>query len=496
MPVREVALDRDIRSPRLLPSPVCALSWYSLRRLLSVLVLLSIDLGALGVALAAQAYAADSSTAKLLWPGLTASGLVVACVVLVACLALNGLYGRLSTRHRPWRLTATWGLGLCVSLVLLLFVDADALGARLVAVWLLAWVLAFCGRWLFDAVLEYRYGKGGDLPRALLVGSAEEGDRALQMLAGMPTQFRVSVVGLVRPVDAASSPGAGTHRCEGPPVVGTTLTLPAALRSCRASEVILADPHSLNGGLQGVMDACRTSRVALKVVVPDLVLGDGAVSYVPGLDCPLFVVRPKPAGSGSFVMKRVADIVLSALLLVLLSPLLLLVAALVKLTSRGPVLFVSDRVGIDQRPFRFYKFRTMVADAPALQCELEELNEADGVLFKMCDDPRVTRVGRVLRRLSIDELPQLLNVMKGDMSLVGPRPLPLRDCAHMEEWQRRRHVVQPGMTGLWQVSGRSDIGFDEMVELDIRYIETWSLWSDARIAWRTAAAVLRSRGAY
>ena len=244
------------------------------------------------------------------------------------------------------------------------------------------------------------------------------------------------------------------------------------------------------------MDACRERGVALKVVSLGLQQHADAVTYIPGLDCPLFVVRPQPAGAGSYLVKQVGDRVGSALLLVVLSPLFLVIAVLIKVTSRGPVFFVDERVGVGQRPFRCYKFRTMVENARESQDALEELNEADGVLFKMRDDPRVTPVGRVLRRLSLDELPQLFNVLKGDMSLVGPRPLPLRDCELMDDWHRRRHVMLPGITGLWQVSGRSDLSFDDMVRLDLQYMETWSLRSDLHILWRTAGAVLNSRGAY
>ncbi len=281
-----------------------------------------------------------------------------------------------------------------------------------------------------------------------------------------------------------------------PPVVAEPAALREALQSTGAAQVIIADPAALNGQMRGVMDACRASGAALKVVATDLHLDGPAGGYIPGLDCPLYVVQPKPAGWTSYLVKRVLDRVVAAILLLVLSPLLLVVAALVKLTSRGPVFFVGQRVGLGQRPFRLYKFRTMVAGAHEAQAELESCNEADGVLFKIHDDPRITRLGRVLRRLSIDELPQLFNVLKGDMSLVGPRPLPLRDCELMEEWHKRRHVVLPGITGLWQVSGRSDLGFTDMVELDLRYIETWTLRSDARIAWLSAGAVLHTRGAY
>jgi len=314
----------------------------------------------------------------------------------------------------------------------------------------------------------------------------------LPTLATLGPASRVKIVGLV--TEASRQRSAETLG-DLPPVVATPDDLRAALSASGAVEVIVADPAALNGQIGSVMDACRSSGVALKIVSPSLP-DDVAVGYMPGLDCPLFVVRPRPAGAGSYLVKQALDITISALLLVLLSPLFLVIALLVKLTSRGPVFFVDERVGICQRPFRFYKFRTMRHDAKASQSTIEHFNEADGVLFKIRDDPRITGLGRVLRRFSLDELPQLFNVLKRDMSLVGPRPLPLRDNELMEEWHRRRHVMLPGITGLWQVSGRSDLGFDDMVRLDLQYMETWSLKTDLYIAWQTAGAVVRSRGAY
>ena len=168
----------------------------------------------------------------------------------------------------------------------------------------------------------------------------------------------------------------------------------------------------------------------------------------------------------------------------------------IKLTSRGPVFYSDLRIGVGQKPFRCFKFRTMYRDAAEQQGELEALNEATGAIFKIKDDPRVTKAGRVLRRWSIDELPQLFNVLRGNMSLVGPRPLPLRDFKLMDDWHKRRHVVLPGLTGPWQTSGRSDMGFDDMIRLDFRYIEDWSLLSDFKIMLRTVGAVVFSRGAY
>jgi lipopolysaccharide/colanic/teichoic acid biosynthesis glycosyltransferase len=194
--------------------------------------------------------------------------------------------------------------------------------------------------------------------------------------------------------------------------------------------------------------------------------------------------------------KRGFDLVASVLFLVVGIPLWLLIAVAIKLDSRGPVLYVSRRVGVREQEFGMLKFRTMVAGAAEQQDALEEENEASGALFKIRDDPRVTRVGRVLRRLSLDELPQLVNVLRGEMSLVGPRPLPLRDHAMLQDWHRARSLVLPGMTGLWQISGRSGLEFDDLVRLDFTYIENWSIWSDVSIIARTIPAVLSGRGAY
>jgi lipopolysaccharide/colanic/teichoic acid biosynthesis glycosyltransferase len=177
-------------------------------------------------------------------------------------------------------------------------------------------------------------------------------------------------------------------------------------------------------------------------------------------------------------------------------PLWLAIAAAVKLNSGGPVFFRDRRVGLGEREFGMLKFRTMRADAAGEQAALEASNEADGPLFKIREDPRVTAVGAVLRRFSLDEIPQLWNVLRGEMSLVGPRPLPLRDFQRLEGWHRKRYLVLPGVTGLWQISGRSNLGFDDLVRLDFFYLENWSIWLDISILAKTIPAVLSGRGAY
>ena len=194
-------------------------------------------------------------------------------------------------------------------------------------------------------------------------------------------------------------------------------------------------------------------------------------------------------------VKRLADIIGSSLLIILLSPLFLLVSLLVK-SDGGPVLFRQERIGKNGAPFKMLKFRSMIVDAEVKLAELEEKSDGNGVLFKMRDDPRVTKVGRLLRRYSIDELPQLFNVLGGTMSLVGPRPALPKEVAAYDEWATRRLLVQPGITGLWQVSGRSNLSWEESVRLDQYYVENWSITTDLLILLRTLKAVMASDGAY
>jgi lipopolysaccharide/colanic/teichoic acid biosynthesis glycosyltransferase len=190
------------------------------------------------------------------------------------------------------------------------------------------------------------------------------------------------------------------------------------------------------------------------------------------------------------------DVAISSALLLLFAPLLIGVAAAIKMTSPGSVLFLQERIGLNKRRFKIYKFRTMVPNAEQLMPSLESKNEVSGPVFKIRKDPRITPIGRYLRRNSIDELPQLFNVLIGDMSLVGPRPLPVRDYEGFnEDWQRRRFSVRPGITCLWQVNGRSGISFDQWMLLDLQYMDEWSLWLDLKILARTVPAVVRGSGA-
>jgi lipopolysaccharide/colanic/teichoic acid biosynthesis glycosyltransferase len=217
---------------------------------------------------------------------------------------------------------------------------------------------------------------------------------------------------------------------------------------------------------------------------------------VPGQTVPLFELKPPVFEGMDFVVKRTFDFVGAGILLIAFSPLLAGIAIMIKLTSRGPVFFRSRRPGIGGQPFDCLKFRTMHTNAEHRQAELEGENEASGALFKIRRDPRLTPFGGLLRRFSLDELPQLWNVLRGDMSLVGPRPLPQRDYERLLDWHRKRYLVLPGITGLWQVSGRAELDFDELVRLDFLYLERWSVFLDLSILVKTVPAVLLRKGAF
>ena len=196
------------------------------------------------------------------------------------------------------------------------------------------------------------------------------------------------------------------------------------------------------------------------------------------------------------ICKRIMDVVCSAAALAVLSPIFLAVAVAIKLEDKGPVIFTQNRTGKDGRVFRMYKFRSLYVDAEKRRSELLARNEADGPLFKIADDPRVTKVGRFIRRTSIDELPQLVNILKGEMSIVGPRPLVTYDQNQCTEYQAQRLLVKPGLTCIWQVSGRSDTSFDELIEMDLEYIRNQSLWLDIKLILKTVVVVFTHKGAY
>jgi exopolysaccharide biosynthesis polyprenyl glycosylphosphotransferase len=261
-------------------------------------------------------------------------------------------------------------------------------------------------------------------------------------------------------------------------------------------ELLVADSGLGEEQLLEIVEAAHRRAVKVRIAprTPELLVERG--EYVPGQGVPLFELRPPILAGTDWFTKRAFDLVVGALIVVAGLPMWLLIALAIKLSSSGPVFYADDRVGLGERGFRMLKFRTMVVGADRQKPALEDANEAGAVLFKIRDDPRVTSIGRILRRFSVDEIPNVINVLRGEMSLVGPRPLPVRDYRLLESWHRRRSNILPGMTGLWQVAGRSDLTFDDLVRLDFYYLENWSIWLDVTILFKTPFVVLARRGAY
>jgi exopolysaccharide biosynthesis polyprenyl glycosylphosphotransferase len=312
--------------------------------------------------------------------------------------------------------------------------------------------------------------------RVLLVGDGESLEKLHRLLSASGRMLTYQFVGAFEP--------------------GRDGSLEDRLGQVHPDEIILNEGDLDEGTLLDLVETAHRSGVRVRIAptTTDLLLQQG--EYVPGQGAPLFELRPPVLAGADWAVKKVFDFGVSVLVLLIGLPLWLLIAIAIRLDSRGPVLFHDRRVGVGEQEFGMLKFRTMVAGAAEQQLVLEERNEAAGALFKIRDDPRVTRVGRVLRRLSLDEVPQVLNVLRGEMSLVGPRPLPLRDYRQLEPWHRKRYHVLPGITGLWQISGRSNLTFDDLVRLDFYYIENWSIWLDISILVRTLPAVFTRRGAY
>ena len=416
--------------------------------------------------------------------------------VLLALFAMKGLY----RQPRSAGLLDYTGIiassattGVAMLIVIVFIYSSTQFYSRLIfaLAWLVIIALLTVWRGLFIGFQRWQWTRGIGREQVLVVGGTGLGRQVMEGIVAQPN-LGYALAGYLddRPTPPTERPNGHFRH------LGALEALAEVLAHQPVQQVILALPFWQHQRLPDLVEVCRVNGVEFRLA-PDLYelsFDRVDVGNVGGI--PLIGLKDMSLKGANLLIKRLIDIAL----VLLLSPLLLGIGALIALAIRrdspGPIIFEQQRVGKGGRLFTTYKFRTMVPDAEARKAELLGLNEADGPIFKIKNDPRITHVGRVLRRTSLDELPQFWNVLKGDMSIVGPRPPTPAEVDSYEDWHHRRLEVIPGITGLWQVLGRSDTSFDEMVRLDIYYAENWSPGMDLRIMLQTIPVVLSAKGAY
>lgn len=387
-----------------------------------------------------------------------------------------------------FRLARATGISLVLLVILSFWFKLAFLSRSFVFIFAgLQLAILILGRMLIMSLLKR--SKRVDDHRILVVGS---GDHAVGFAKTVVerSSWNNQFLGYVRVPDEVSAETAQ-------PIVGDLEDLAPFLDQEVVDEVVFAVPGRSPEDFARALAACDERGVDVLLTIPPAVPHNGNVEIanVTGFDMPMLGISRTPTGEVRLVGKRLLDIIVSTTAIILLSPIMLATLIAIKIDDPGPVLFKQVRSGRNGRKFVMLKFRSMCVDAEAKKKELESLNEMGGPVFKMKNDPRITRVGRFIRKTSIDELPQLFNVFIGTMSLVGPRPPLPSEVAQYKPWQRRRLSVRPGITGLWQVSGRNNIDFEEWMQLDLKYIDSWSLWLDLKILCKTVPAVLFKSGA-
>ena len=402
-----------------------------------------------------------------------------------------GTYRRVDPREK-WRL-ARQAFGLVTVGSLMLFAALYLLRggyvsrSLVICLWAVDTVFVVCGRWLLFSVAAWYRQRMGNFRYFLIVGTGASA-RELAAVIEQGSVIGDRIVGLAYTGGSAPAELAGRYRLL--PVA----EVPAVIEAQPVDEVIFAVGREELEQMEPIMRRCQEDGVYTRVHLEFLPLSVPNVYVEQVRGVPLLTFANTP-DEPLLLLKRMADMALAAAALVCISPLLLAIALLVKGTSPGPVIYRQTRCGLGGRRFTLYKFRSMIENAEALRAGLESQNEAEGPVFKIANDPRMTPVGRWLRKYSLDELPQLWNILRGDMSFVGPRP-PLPDeVVQYEKWQRRRLRMRPGLTCLWALEGRSAVGFERWMQLDLSYIDNWSFWLDVKIFLKTIPRVLRGSGA-
>jgi exopolysaccharide biosynthesis polyprenyl glycosylphosphotransferase len=341
-------------------------------------------------------------------------------------------------------------------------------------------------QWYFKRSVK----EGKNRLNILIIGT---GDRAKELSEKLKRQtaWGIKVLGHLDPDHSRI----GTMVLDAP-VIGTVSDIEKCLKEFVVDEVIIAIPRTLLNDVEKIYQACEEEGIKLRFMADVFNLQVARMGLIQLGVIPLLTLEPVAQNEIKLLVKRCFDLSITFLFMPVILPLIAIIAIAIKLDSTGPVFFIQQRVGFRKHLFPMIKFRSMHVDAEERMKEIEHLNEAEGPIFKIENDPRVTRVGKFLRKTSLDELPQLFNVIRGEMSLVGPRPMSIRDVNLFEKGiQRKRFSVKPGLTCIWQISGRSNLPFEKWLELDLKYIESWTLWLDVVILLKTMPAVLLSKGA-
>jgi exopolysaccharide biosynthesis polyprenyl glycosylphosphotransferase len=396
-------------------------------------------------------------------------------------LDVNGFYSRSHSqrlRNTVWILVKCSIICALAVVAAMFFFRLSALSRGVVVIFMLFSVVAlFVKDQLFQALLRHRARSGKEVTEILLVGAEDRNAEFAGLLDEHPEWSLRVAAKLDSNTDLISE-------------------LPAMLHRYPVGCVVFNVSQTAFGEIEKAILACEVEGVEAWLVADFVKTSIARATVDDFYGKPLLIFRTTPEISWQLVCKRLIDMTGATLGLIVLGPLVMVPAAIIlKLTSPGPVLFTQKRSGLHGRLFTMYKFRSMVTNAELLKAELEVFNEMRGPVFKMEDDPRITPFGRFLRRTSIDELPQLWNVLVGDMSLVGPRPPIPTEVQHYDPWHRRRLSMKPGITCIWQISGRNQVGFDQWMKLDMQYIDNWSLWLDIKILARTLPIVLTGFGA-
>lgn len=418
-------------------------------------------------------------------------------LILALIISLLSYFGGYHGPHRTslavycWAITRAVFVTLAVLFFLIFFLKIEYVSRLVVLIFAgFEWVVLLLVRVWAMRHFKQQVKSGKKKLRVLVVGTRT---RAQELVKALQKQviWGIKVVGFVDP-----DPTCLGQEILGVPVIGTVENMHECLKNNVFDEVIVAIPRSLLEDAEPIVMACEEEGVRLRFMADIFNVQVARISLSQLQGIPLLTMEPVSQDPQQLFAKRVFDLILTSLALPFLMPLFLFVAIAIKVDSPGPAVFVQQRVGLRKRIFPMLKFRSMFVDAEEKFKDIEHLNEAEGPVFKIANDPRVTRVGRFIRRTSIDELPQLINVLRGEMSLVGPRPMSLRDVDLFDRGeQRKRFSVQPGLTCLWQISGRSNLPFEKWLELDLEYIANWSFWLDVKILFKTIPAVLKSSGA-